>query len=633
VKVTGGAELETVRDLRTGVGERGSDQATARWLTPVDAGVFALILGCGAMQFILYQRASDFFAGDATYFELARSIVRDGFYGFDFKPETMLPPGFPAILAVMCVTVGCTHAVLVRSMAVFSTSGFLVAYVLLRREQGRAVAAAVIALLLAASVEFFRASTTTVLSDLPYFFTSMAVLLLATHLDAASDVRRRAVLLPLCGLFLIASLLIRTSGIALLAGLLAWLGVSFLVDRATAVARLKTFVPLLLAGLVVQALWMGLRHKEVVEWPVAGYPRPYISQLSVKNGNQPELGAASLADVASRAERNLVDRAVAITYLLTGKFGRLPRNWFSPWVFGPVMLILVGLGGSMWRTGGQLHDWYFVGHEAMYLLWPWNYEERFFLPVAPLACLYLWRGGKAVLDWAVEKPRLATGLSLLIASVSGVWAIAYGWNTAGARSKVAAVSWVLFALSVAWIHWGLHRPSALNRLLSRLVTVRRRSVGPFQIAAFVMVAVLVGIGVARQLRMGRDNLAFDVTREDTYPQILAAKWIQLHTPGSSVVMARQLDVVFHYAERKVVWFPPSSDPRLLMDGIIKHRVEFIIVFDRGRNSYWLPSEQDCFKRLSAAYPWVFHVVQEGPREKIYSVMLAFEATERSGDSS
>jgi hypothetical protein len=606
--------------------ERAKGGVKANALTLVDAGVFAVVLALGAMQFILYQRASDFYSGDTTYFELARSIVQTGSYGFDFTPEAMFPPGFPAILAGMCVTLGCTHAVLVRSMAVFCALGFLVAYVLLRREQGRPVAAATV-LLLAASTEFFRASTRLTLSDLPYFFTSMLALVLVTQLDAAKEGRRRAFLLPLCGVSLVASLLIRSSGIALFAGLFAWLGISFCVDRTTAVARLKTFGPLLIAGLVVQAVWIGVKPKEVVEWPVPGYPRSYISQLSVKNGNEPDLGMASLADVPPRVERNLVDRAVGLVTLLTGEGGRLPRTWFSPWVLGPVLLVLVGLGGSIWRTGGQMYDWYFVGHEAMYLLWPWNYEPRFFMPVAPLACLYLWRGGKAVLNWAVEKPRVATGLGLLAASVFGMSAIVYGWNTTGVRPKVAAVCWVLFAVAVAWIRWGLHRRSAFNQFLSRLVTVRRGSVSPLQATAFVMVVLLVGIGVARQLRMGRDNLSFDVTREATYPEIVAAKWIQLHTPRNSIVMARRLDVVYHYAERKVVWFPPSSDPNLLMDGISKYHVGFIIVLDRGQDNYWLPPELDCFIRLSAEYPGAFKVVQQGPREKIYAVMDTFEAPE------
>src|SRR5262245_15035251 len=98
----------------------------------MDITLYGLILSFGALQFGLAQRATDFFRGDTIYFELARSIIREGFYGFNSKPETLLPPGFPIILASICVTVGCSYLILVRSMAVFATLGFIASYQLLR---------------------------------------------------------------------------------------------------------------------------------------------------------------------------------------------------------------------------------------------------------------------------------------------------------------------------------------------------------------------------------------------------------------------------------------------------------------------------------------------------------------------
>src|SRR5690242_10097502 len=90
-------------------------------LTATDIVVYGSLLVFGALLIAMSRRSSDFFAGDVTYFELARSLVEKGFYGFDFKPETTLPPGFPAILASLCVTVGCNYTVSVRFMSVFTT--------------------------------------------------------------------------------------------------------------------------------------------------------------------------------------------------------------------------------------------------------------------------------------------------------------------------------------------------------------------------------------------------------------------------------------------------------------------------------------------------------------------------------
>ncbi len=150
----------------------------------VDAAVWAAIVAVGAMHYALALRADDFFTGDTTYFELARSLLSHGAYGFNARPETVVPPGFPAFLATLCVTVGCGYSVFIHAVVVCSTLGVLAGYELLRREEGR-VAGGVISLLLISSPLLFTLETRTVLSDLPYLFTSMVTLLLVGRLDQA----------------------------------------------------------------------------------------------------------------------------------------------------------------------------------------------------------------------------------------------------------------------------------------------------------------------------------------------------------------------------------------------------------------------------------------------------------------
>jgi hypothetical protein len=151
-------------------------------LARVDVLVYTVIVAIGAMHYALILSSSDFFTGDTTYFELAQSILRRGFYGFNFRPEIVLSPGFPAIMAVLCLAVGCGHSVFVHAVVVFATLGCLASYELLRRLEGRTVGA-VISLLLISSPQEFALATRMVFSDLPYFFTSMVVLLLVRRLD------------------------------------------------------------------------------------------------------------------------------------------------------------------------------------------------------------------------------------------------------------------------------------------------------------------------------------------------------------------------------------------------------------------------------------------------------------------
>ena len=97
----------------------------------------------------------------------------------------------------------------------------------------------------------------------------------------------------------------------------------------------------------------------------------------------------------------------------------------------------------------------------------------------------------------------------------------------------------------------------------------------------------VAIGIAGEIRLGLDNLAFDVTAVPSYPDIEAGQWLRVNTADTAVVMARQVAVVYHYSRRRVIWFPPISEPRTLMDGIHKHGVQFVVV-NRRRPTYWFP---------------------------------------------
>jgi hypothetical protein len=576
----------------------------------------------GVLQVALTQRSEDYVRGDVTYYELARSILEGRPYGFDGRLETLLPPGFPAILAALCALFGSRYTVLIRSMPIFATLAFIVSYEFLRRLEGRRVAAA-ICLLLISSVEVFRFSTTLVFSDLPYFLASALALLLVHQLDEGSGARRSAGKWLLLCFLLPASVMLRSAGITLLVGLAAWLAVSWLRTPSVATKRLRMFAPPLLLGLLVLAGWMewGRRH-EVSEWPIGGYPRSYLSQLLLKSGNVPELGSATLTDVGARVWRNAVERAANTTELLAR--WELTRASSSPAVFIPLVLVAVGLAVSINGTSGALHDWYYLAHEAMYLLWPWNFEERFFLPVIPLTCLYLWRGGRVVLRLAQTRSR-AFGRGLLpVAVLLGGASVAWLRRAGGAQAALSVAFWISAAAFGSWLAGSGSGISAgrIGRWAERARRPPRwmplTHLSLVQLAAVTGLVALFGLGVADQLKIGDRNLHFDLAQTSSFPSVQAATWIRTHSVDTDAVMARERELVYHYSGRRVVWFPPISDPAVLMDGIHRHAVTLIVVTD-GRFDYWLPTDRTCFERLVAAYPEAFYVVHEDPRYEIFSL--------------
>jgi hypothetical protein len=588
-----------------------------------DVLVCVLILALGALQFVFPLRADDFIHGDTIYIELATSIIERGSYepGFNY---VIYPPGLPVFLAFLCKATSCSYAVLVRSMALFATLGLIASYQFLRRAEGRGVAAAA-CLLIASSPEIFHLSTRWVYSDLPYFFASMATLVLAARVDRAVSPRAQLLFGLLCSITLVSSLLFRSSGVALIAGLAGWLAVGSLwTDRATRSRRLRKFSYVLLAAIVVQAAWMVWASKhETVEWPMLeGHPRSYVSQLIVKSGIQPELGIASISEIPSRVSKNLAERAVGLMQLVTRK-AYIESAWYSPLVLGSVLLVAAGLLSSMRGSGGGLAEWYFISYESMYLLWPWPFEMRFLLPVAPLACLYLWRGGATLGRMVSQKPQTLGTFGAPIGLLAGVSAASAGWTSDAMQPKVAAIFWAVIAALSVWMVW-----SSSSRRLDSLVP---RDLGQWalasgwtkrlrlpQITGAVAVAGLVMLGITSQLRIGRQNLEFDVTKDISHGTIVAAQWIANHTVNSAVIMAVRMDVVHHYANRKVVYFPSLSNPQLLMEGIRRLGVDFVIV--TNGYTYYLPSEDDCINPLMKLHPQAFRIAHEGPGFRIVEVV-------------
>jgi hypothetical protein len=563
----------------------------------------------GALPFFLYPRAGDLIS-DATYYELARSLADDGWYGYNSRTETMLPPGFPAVIALLRFCFGDGYAVFIRSMAVFATLALLATYALFRREVGRGPAAA-ICLLVGSSPVLFDFSTRLLFSDLPYLFTSTLALLAARQLDGAATRRARAALwLSVAGL-LACSLLLRSAAVTLLGALAAWLAFSAAVRYVDLRARLRAFLPLLALAVAIQGAWMAwaAAHEKLV-WPLGGYPGSYTSQIELKAGNHPELGKASLADIPARVEENVVAHSAGLLRVVLRRLSPLwcDYTWYSPLIVGTVMLILLGLSRSPWVTGSGLLQWYFVCHEAMYLLWPWDLEIRFLLPAVPLACVYLWRGGCALADLLRREPRKTAAALLALSALMGLYP-AY-LVISGQGGKKALVIWAAVAVCSAAVA-GLRGPRAyLASALSR-----PRVLGA---AAAAVVATLVGIGVAMDVRSGLDNLNFDVKQADHYPDIEAGQWVASHTASDAVVLARKEDLVYHFSSRKVIWFPPSSDPKLLMDGIAKYHVDWVVVVER-EDSYFLPADDACFARLEETYPGAFRLVHRGPNNRIYQV--------------
>jgi hypothetical protein len=137
---------------------------------------------------------------------------------------------------------------------------------------------------------------------------------------------------------------------------------------------------------------------------------------------------------------------------------------------------------------------------------------------------------------------------------------------------------------------------------------------------------LTVLGLVLQLEIRDQNRAFDPTRQLQYANVVAAQWIADHTATTAIVMARQMDVVHHYSHRKVVWFAALSDPQLLMEGIRRLKVDYIVA--TNTSTYYTPYERVCVDALLKTYPDSLRVVDQDARFRI--VQVVDEAKRESG---
>jgi hypothetical protein len=285
------------------------------------------------------------------------------------------------------------------------------------------------------------------------------------------------------------------------------------------------------------------------------------------------------------------------------------------------------LGG----TSEEILAWYFVGFEFIYILWPWQFEFRFLFPNTVLACLFIYRGARKMAVWSRFYPRRVAAhllpLCIFLCAVAfrNSWAAGPSWSL-GVQSKFSAAFWLAASLFSVWVIRMNRPPIMLSRWSERSVFSRQISIGSLsltflQVSALGLAALLVARAISIDIPITRANLAFEEERFGRIPDIVAANWSRLHTDPLDVIAARHVPLVFHYSQRKVIWFAPIARPQVMMEGFRRLGIRYVIVIDRDF-SYYLPPDEVCFDIVQRAFPNAFRPVAQLGQARIYEVIPA-----------
>lgn len=558
-----------------------------------DVVVHALLAVITLFQIAVHRRMEWQLPDSSTYIGLAESLATKGTYEFNFETNTLMPPGYPVTLALAFLIFGGGYAVYVSLTALLGGLALVAAYILLKHVDCRSRAATIV-LLLASSPYYFRMATASVLSELPYMFASMVALLAATRVAVAANARSRAAFLSLLVVSLGYAVLLRSAGIALLAGLAAWIVFSFFESRETGVERLRLFLPAFLGGVAVEAAWVSWSSAAMNSARDPSFHSAYTTAFWIKDPHQPQLGLASLSDLALRPVGNLLSQAGHTATLITR--WRIEPHWYPPLILACIVLILWGWSNRFCQRRTAFMDWYFAAYVGLYLVWPYDQGPRFVLPLFPLACIYLCWGGDRLLAW--WQSNREASINILLAASLVVLSLGLAtrlWVEQSARKQplVSLVAWAAVLTTCVLWRLGLFGRFGMAKAPVSPTGFAFGPRGTIQILA----VLLVGIGAVMQAYAARDNL-HPTASQNTYDLVQAAAWIRETTAPDTVMMARNEAILHRFTARKIVPFPFGANANELLVALRRYRVQYLVVMDLPPSeSFYRPSDAELFQRL------------------------------------
>ncbi|HEX5010813.1 MAG TPA: hypothetical protein VFY71_10455 [Planctomycetota bacterium] len=491
------------------------------------------------------------------YVGLGRSLATGNGYVLDGTPHTKYPPGLPLLLSGLiglggAEAYGLFHAALAVA---------LLAAVVLAHQVARQLGCSPgVALAVAAATGLSQT-----LFDLSIRYVRTEPLFLALSLGALLALWRSQRSGAGWGSAVLAAALVMAATLTRLAGVTLLVVPALALLRRGADARLRARAALvLLAGAAVVLAWQQRAAAVAREHPgapdysaefFAAEPRDLTKTVRL---DMPPLDGPALA---RRVAGNLDVMARAMAVLLTNvdrAGARLPLGVLA------LALVLTGLAVLSLRRGASPERRqacaYVAATLVLYLLWPFNQQERFYVPLLPLLLIAAGAGALALLDvarsaWTRPAARalLLSGAVLLLLvlalqrsdhpDVLGLWSFGYA-----GLLVVGAGLWLL-ALRLPRLPEA--RPSAAIAcavLLAVPFLQVRLHAWPGTVAAF-------------ELRRAAHPQPGALARVDVDPRLEeVAVFLRDHTPPDTVLMTDVPSILAPLSGRRCIPFVYRVQP-------------------------------------------------------------------------
>jgi hypothetical protein len=538
-------------------------------------------------------------ADSGHYVELARALAQGAPYEVNGRPETKYPPGFPLLLVPAALIADGSFLAIARWAAMLASLVLPASYLLAKRRMPRF--AIPIALAAVSSATFINLATTNPISDLTFTAVSAGFLVWADRvLDADAAAGWTTALLG--ALLLTMTVAIRTIGIAAIAAFGFAVAIRWFTSRPGARWTAQCLLPLGSATLYF-VLWSAWATRMRQPWYRGEGSDSYTHQMMMVNPQQPDLGQASLADIAGRVLTNVKIQGAHAGELLT-QLPWIQHAWLSPLVLLPLLLILLGIWFEV-RKRRILLPAYAVAYATIVVLWPFDEGRRLLFPLLPLILLFVGSAVAALIELASARYfRLrAIGAAVCGLSLIGVIAGIVPQPDPSRQELLSVAAWSGLLLTLL-----ITDPSAAGKVTSAIRTHQSRLVT-------ALTAVFVAAGVVR-MAPEIHRRANGAPPTDPTPVALdaAATWLAAHTPPSTVVQGTFVSPLHLASRRRVVPFPLTRDPAVFREVDSLYAPQYLVVLKPTGFDYYLPLDSDRFMILRRALnidPSVAHVFSGG----------------------
>ncbi|MCH2194357.1 glycosyltransferase family 39 protein [Kordia sp.] len=381
--------------------------------------VLTLIIAFFAIYSTIFDEKVSLGGDNANYYILGNALAKGEGYTniqhFQKEAHYHYPPGYPVLIAGI-VKLFSSDIVAVKILnGVFLLGAILLLFFIVKRLSQNdhiAFATSIITLLNYHILSY----STIMMSEIPFLFFSLLCIWLFSKIDFSKPIlkNRHFFLLLICVVF---SFYIRSVGLALLISIICYLG-----------SKKHWRYALTLAGgfILFYLPWM-IRNMNAVG-------NTYVSQLSLKNPYQPELGQADFIDICHRVFINIeryITKEIPSGLVSVKKIMYSDTTSFmTEWLLG--ILILGGIMFGVYRLKNfrTFIFFYMLAFFGLLMIWPSVWDgTRFFVPLIPL-CIFLLIFSLIEVVILFQAILLKKQSKVVLISISvlilSIWAIIYG---------------------------------------------------------------------------------------------------------------------------------------------------------------------------------------------------------------